>query len=174
MPDPKWITDGFVLYPKNPLEGYVVPTAVRSRLADPFATSADLGDDEPDAENNGVKWQTAPNPDNAKDAINYLMLFKKRKHSDRIVEDLETRPLEFFKAKDILRAANLQPLPVDDPNVKHVLDEIDNGVALPPVYLTRGDLKTGVPATIADGYHRTSAAYHRGPSTEVAAQIDRP
>lgn len=145
-----------------------------SRIPDPFASSADIGDDEPETPNNGVVWQTEPNPENAKDAENYLTLFKKRKHSDRIIEDLQTRPVEFFKAKDILRAANLRPLPADDPNVAKVLDQIDTGAALPPVYLTRGDLKAGVPLTIADGYHRTSAAYHRGPSTEVAAQIDRP
>lgn len=130
--------------------------------------------DTPDDDNNGVAWETAPNPDNAKDAENFLHLFKKQKNSDAIVEDLEQRPLEWFKAKDILRAANLQPLPADDEHVAEVLARIDNGELLPPVYLVRGSLKNGNPVTIADGYHRISAAYHRGESTEVAAQIDRP
>ena len=39
------------------------------------------------------------------------------------------------------------------------LAKIDDGQALSPILLVRGDLSRGVPLQIADGYHRVCACY---------------
>ena len=40
------------------------------------------------------------------------------------------------------------------------LRKIDQGIALSPVLLVRGDLGADYPLVIADGYHRICASYH--------------
>jgi hypothetical protein len=65
-----------------------------------------------------------------------------------------------LKAKDILRAAALSLLPVDDVYVAADLDRIKKGKALSPVLPGRGDLRCGVKLQIADGYHRVCASHH--------------
>ena len=101
-------------------------------------------------------------------------MFKKSKNAGRIVDDLKNGKLVTFKAKDILRAAQLPPQPQDNAHVMAALKLINNGIPLTPVYLLRGKLKSGTPVVIADGYHRISAAFWTDPSTDCAAYIARP
>jgi hypothetical protein len=145
------------------------------RLNDPFGTPVpDNDEQEQRYKTQLVQWETTADKDNAQDASNYLGMFKKQKNADRIIDDLKNTNLVNFKAKDILRAAGLQPQPKDDAHVQVALQLIANGTPLTPVYLLRGKLKHGIPVTIADGYHRISAAFWTDPSTDVSAYIARP
>jgi uncharacterized protein (DUF1015 family) len=72
--------------------------------------------------------------------------------------------VEFFKAKDILRAANLKPLPKSNPGVEEEYKKINENEKLHPILLLTYDEKT----FIADGFHRVSAAYHISENTEIA------
>ena len=74
-------------------------------------------------------------------------------------------------AKDILRAARLPLLLADDPEVARDLKRVGKGVALSPILLVRGDLRTGVPLQIADGYHRVCASYHLDENVDVPCRI---
>jgi hypothetical protein len=75
------------------------------------------------------------------------------------------------QAKDILRAAGLPLLGMDDREVAKDLKKIDDGVALSPVLLVRGDLLSGRPLQIADGYHRVCATYHVAESAVVPCRL---
>jgi hypothetical protein len=112
-----------------------------------------------------VTWHDKLKPEQIDAAIEYLSLtFKKdelekiRKkivnHSDKLVQ---------YKAKDILRASGLTPLPPTDSEVAGHLMKIHEGVPLHPVILVSVDEKL----YIADGFHRVSACYSLGDDTEV-------
>jgi hypothetical protein len=147
---------------------------MNTRIPDPFGTPVPEDDLETRGQDQLTKWADKPGKDNARDAASYLGMFKKQKNAQRIIDELLQKPIVFFKAKDILRAARLTPLPPDDPHVKDALTLIANGIQLDPVYLLRGKLKGDVQVTVLDGYHRISAAYNIDQSTDVACQIARP
>ena len=69
-----------------------------------------------------------------------------------------------FAAKDLLRAADLPPLPADNEGVAAKLQKIRAGERISPVLLVRR--KTGK-LLVADGYHRISAAHICDESTMV-------
>jgi len=149
-----------------------------TRLEDPFQSPIE-DDDDPELDYFEIRampvlWESQADKDNARDATEYLAMFKRNKNAARIILDLRNGKLVTFKAKDILRASRLDPVPVDNEHVRIALDLIAQGIPLTPVYLLRGKLKQGVPVVIADGYHRVSAAYWTSPSTKVSAYIARP
>ena len=144
------------------------------RLPDPFGTPPPEEELQHRDKNQLTQWETTADQDNARDATEYLGMFKKSKNAGRIVDDLKNGKLVTFKAKDILRAAQLPPQPQDNAHVMAALKLINNGIPLTPVYLLRGKLKSGTPVVIADGYHRISAAFWTDPSTDCAAYIARP
>ncbi len=84
---------------------------------------------------------------------------------------LSQAPTVTQAAKDILRAAGLPLLPVDDPEVAKDVKKVAAGQALSPVLLVRGDLAAGRPLQIADGYHRVCASYHLNEDTEIPCRI---
>jgi hypothetical protein len=44
-----------------------------------------------------------------------------------------------------------------------------------PVLLVRGELRTGLPLIVADGYHRLCASYHVDGATDIPCRVvDRP
>jgi len=150
-----------------------------TRLEDPFQSPIEDDDDDPELDYFEIRampvlWESQADKDNARDATEYLAMFKRNKNAARIILDLRNGKLVTFKAKDILRASRLDPVPVDNEHVRIALDLIAQGIPLTPVYLLRGKLKQGVPVVIADGYHRVSAAYWTSPSTKVSAYIARP
>ena len=149
-------------------------TRTDMRIPDPFGTPPPEDALETRGQDQLVLWDASADKDNARDASEYLGMFKTKKNADRIIDDLKNGKTTTFKAKDILRAAQLPPVPIDNEHVKQALALIAAGTPLTPVYLLRGKLKSGVPVTIADGYHRVSAAYWTSPSTDVAAFIERP
>lgn len=128
-----------------------------------------------------INWIDGPGVDNdpngdddTKDASKFLSLIRKPKYAKRIVKKLAGKKVITYKAKDILRAAQLDPLPKDDPDVAEKLQDIQSGAPFQPVLLLRGDAHAGRPLVIADGYHRVSAAYWIDPTTDVDAQITHP
>lgn len=77
----------------------------------------------------------------------------------------------YERAEGILRASRLALLPVDNPHVNSDLAKIKKQNALSLILLVRGDLATGVPLQVADGYHRVCASYHTDENTDIPCRI---
>ncbi len=100
-------------------------------------------------------------------ARSYLTLLWDAARADRAVDDLREANITTRRVNDILRAYGRQPLPVDDPGVRHTLLDLLDGKKLSPVLLV-GD-ETG--GDIADGYHRVSLQYHLDPFAEIPVKL---
>ncbi|MBJ8339182.1 hypothetical protein JGU71_09810 [Antrihabitans sp. YC3-6] len=122
----------------------------------------------------GTKWKDAPDEHDYPAAADYLALLADPASVQRLTDELRAAPIVHKKAKDILRAAGLTLLPRDNPHVAADLDKIDNGKSLSPILLVRGDLVSGAPLQIADGYHRVCASYHTDENTDIPAKIAAP
>jgi len=108
-----------------------------------------------------------PEPHDYKAAEDYLLLVLERKHAEHAVHELRhARHTHAWKAKDILRAAGLEPLPADNEGVAAKLAKLRAGKALSPVLLVE---REDGPLIIADGYHRVSAAHLTDESAGVPA-----
>ena len=118
-----------------------------------------------------VKWATVLDMNQVGDAKRFLRMTSSGKMADQLVNQMVTGQPRNFKAKDILRASGLQLLPPTDPHVAESLQKIANGVALQPVYAVKGDITTGRPLVVADGYHRTCAVFHTDPSTDIPTMV---
>lgn len=106
-----------------------------------------------------IKWKSSPKGKDFEGVKNFLTLLCSNKEADKLIELLEEAdPIE-HAAKDILRAAQLPALSSEDPHVNKDLKDIQEGKALAPVLLIRGDLKKAHSLVIADGYHRVCASY---------------
>jgi hypothetical protein len=88
-----------------------------------------------------------------------------------LVAALKAAPIERRKAKDLLRASSLPRLPADNAHVAIDLAKVKKGIRLSPVLLVRGDLKAGVPLTVADGYHRVCASYILNEDADIPCQL---
>jgi len=118
-----------------------------------------------------VKWLSAPQDHDYPAASAYLALTADDAQAGDIVTRLKTAPMTTQKAKDVLRASHLELLPKDDFHVADDLSKIAHGEALSPVLLVRGDLNTGAPAVIADGYHRVCASYYTDANTDIPCRV---
>jgi hypothetical protein len=114
-----------------------------------------------------VKWLEKPEAHDFPAAADYLALLAAPGTANQLAERLKTGVVAHKKAKDILRAAQLSLLPVDNPHVAADLSKIKKGQPLSPILLVRGDFATGVPLQIADGYHRVCASYHTDENTDI-------
>jgi hypothetical protein len=85
----------------------------------------------------------------------------------KIVGRLRKAPLTTRRANDILRAAGLDPAPLDDPGVIKDLIKVIERTRLSPVLVIRD--KAG--ADIADGYHRVSLVYRIDPYGVVPLKL---
>src|SRR5688500_3259695 len=101
-----------------------------------------------------IQWATTPADHDYPAAAAYLGLLAREIPVDQLVHALTRAPTVHQQAKDILRAAGLPLLGMDDREVAKDLKKIHDGVALSPVLLVRGDLLSRRPLQIADGYHR--------------------
>ena len=119
----------------------------------------------------GVQWLGKPEAHDFPAAADYLALLANVKSVTKLTEKLKAGAIKYKKAKDILRAAQLSLLPVDNPHVAADLSKIEKGQALSPILLVRGDFTTGVPLQIADGYHRVCASYHTDENTDIPVVI---
>ena len=118
-----------------------------------------------------VLWKDEPDDHDYPAASAYLSLLADPALVAAITTALHAAPLTDQKAKDILRAAALPVLPVDNVHVAADLAKIKKGKALCPLLLVRGDLRTGVNLQIADGYHRVCASYHTDENTDIPCRI---
>ncbi len=114
-----------------------------------------------------VKWLEVPEAHDFPAAADYLDLLADSGTVQKLTKRLQAGTIVHKKAKDILRAAQLRLLPVDNPHVVADLSKIKKGQALSPILLVRGDLVTGVPLQIADGYHRVCASYYTDENTDI-------
>jgi hypothetical protein len=119
----------------------------------------------------GVKWLEKPEAHDFPAAADYLALLANAKSVSKLTKKLKAGAIKYKKAKDILRAAQLSLLPVDNPHVAADLSKIEKGQPLSPILLVRGDFTTGVPLQIADGYHRVCASYHTDENTDIPVVI---
>ncbi len=116
-------------------------------------------------------WAKEPAPHDFPAAGAYLNLTTEHTAADVLTALLSQAPTVHQYAKDILRAAALPLLPLQDPEVQKDLAKIDARIPWSPILLVRGDLAAGRPLTIADGYHRVCASYHLGEDTPIPCRI---
>jgi hypothetical protein len=114
-----------------------------------------------------VKWLDKPKDHDFPAAADYLALVADPQTVTALTNRLHAGQIAHKKAKDILRAAMLPLLPVDNPHVASDLDEIKKGKPLSPILLVQGDFEAGVALQIADGYHRVCASYHTDENTGI-------
>jgi hypothetical protein len=118
-----------------------------------------------------VKWADAPAEHDYPAAASYLQLTVTPAQAQAVAARLAEAPTTTQFAKDILRAAGLPLLPGTDPEVAKDLAKVAKGTLLSPILLVRGDLGTGRPLVIADGYHRVCASYHLSEDTEIPCRL---
>lgn len=116
-------------------------------------------------------WKSDPDQHDFPAAADYLALIADGATCDAVVAALREAPTVLKKAKDLLRAAGLPLLPTDNPHVVADLAKVRDGQALSPVLLVRGDLAGGVPAQVADGYHRICASWYLDENTQIPCRI---
>jgi hypothetical protein len=121
-----------------------------------------------------VRWLDAPEDHDYPAAASYLSLLATPGEIGALVAALKAAPAVTFKAKDVLRAAGLRLLPVDNPHVASDLKKIHAGKALSPILLVRGNLVRGIAVQIADGYHRVCASYHTDENTNIPCRLAAP
>jgi|SRR6516165_9242751 hypothetical protein len=118
-----------------------------------------------------VQWLEKPEAHDFPAAADYLAMLADAGTVNELTEKLKAGAITHQKAKDILRAAQLPLLPIDNPHVARDLSKIKKGQALSPILLVRGDFTKGVPLQIADGYHRVCASYHTDENTDIPVVI---
>ncbi|WP_229740073.1 hypothetical protein [Nocardia rhizosphaerihabitans] len=118
-----------------------------------------------------VQWKAAPEEHDYPAAADYLELLGDAAVVEAIVAALRSAPVVVKKAKDILRASQLEALTPDNPHVRKDLLKINEGKRLSPILLVRGDCRKNVPMLIADGYHRVCALYFADEDAEIPAKI---
>ncbi|WP_067695291.1 hypothetical protein [Nocardia jejuensis] len=118
-----------------------------------------------------VKWKDTPDEHDYPAAADYLELLGEPKVVRAVIEELRTAEIAHKKAKDILRASHLELAPASNPYVRRDLAKIMAGKALSPILMVRGDFRKGVPAQIADGYHRVCAIHYTDENIEIPVKI---
>lgn len=118
-----------------------------------------------------VKWKSKPEEHDYPAAADYLELLGEPDVVRTVVDRLREAPVIRKKAKDILRAAGLELLSADNPHVRRDLIKINNGTALSPILVVRGDFRRGVAMVIADGYHRVCAIHWADENIAIPLKI---
>ena len=118
-----------------------------------------------------VKWLDEPEAHDFDAAADYLSLVGDPDVVAKTVAALRRAEPIYRKAKDILRAADLVPLPTSNPHVKADLDKIRIGKQLSPILLVRGNSAHGARLQIADGYHRVCASYVTDENTPIPCRL---
>jgi hypothetical protein len=116
-------------------------------------------------------WRDEPAAHDYPAAASFLSLVCPPAEVTRLVAALKAAPIERRLAKDLLRASSLSLLPADNTHVAADLAKVAKGTALSPVLLVQGDLRRGIPLTIADGYHRVCASYHLNENAPIPCHL---
>jgi hypothetical protein len=119
-------------------------------------------------------WGPRPGTTEFDGALRYLSLQFNQSLARRLVAKARRTARSEHVAKDILRASTLPLLPTDELHVSDNLKKIRKGKPMAPVILIQGDLLSGRPLVIADGYHRMCAACHVDEDTPVAVIMVSP
>jgi hypothetical protein len=125
----------------------------------------------PDENKGEVRWLPEPEDQDYPNAADYLSLLESDHVVASVVAALKDAPIQHRRAKDILRAARLALLPEDNAHVASDLKKIKDGKKLSPILMVRGDLATGMPAQVADGYHRVCASYYTDENTDIPLKL---
>jgi len=105
-----------------------------------------------------VRWLDEPEEKDYAAAHSYLSLLVAAADLDPLIERLRSAPSGRWRAKDILRAAHLPLLSAkESAEVAEKLQKARAKQPLSPILLVV--LRADVVVQIADGYHRTCAAY---------------
>lgn len=105
-----------------------------------------------------IKWLEEPEEKDYAAARSYLSLFVPQAELDDIILGLAQAPAGSWRAKDILRAAHLPLLTkTQSTEVAEKLAHIKGGIAISPILLVC--VRREVVVQIADGYHRSCAAF---------------
>jgi hypothetical protein len=112
-----------------------------------------------------IKWAAKVTKKDIAAAKEYLNLVFNPKGVAEAATKLEKHRehIEQFKAKDVLRASHTQLLPETNEDVRAEFVKILKGIPLVPVLLVRKNDRL----FIADGFHRTCAAYYLNKDIEV-------
>jgi hypothetical protein len=114
-----------------------------------------------------VKWLPKPQDHDYQAAEDYLSLIMAPEKAADWRQKLAAAQddIIYRKAKDILRASQLDLLDEKNKHVASDLAKVSDGKALSPILLLRGD--DGRPLVIADGYHRVCASYWVDENTDI-------
>ncbi|MFF0608733.1 hypothetical protein ACFYUD_08705 [Nocardia tengchongensis] len=118
-----------------------------------------------------VQWKTEPDEHDYPAAADYLEMLAEPDVIEQVVRALRAAPVTHKKAKDLLRASQLEILPSYNPYVRRDLAKITSGKALSPILVVRGDFRKGVPMQIVDGYHRVCAIYYADENIAIPVKI---
>jgi len=117
-----------------------------------------------------VRWLDEPVEKDYAAARSYLSLLVPEGDLDALIERLREASTGRWRAKDILRAAGLPLLSAkQSEEVAEKVAKVRSKVALSPILLVV--LRADIVAQIADGYHRTCAAYLAHEDTLVPGRI---
>lgn len=114
-----------------------------------------------------IHWQEEPEEHNYPDAENYLTLHFSRETARGLIGRARYAGLEWFKARDILRASGHPLADQDHEQVKKTILKIHAEKFLSPVVLVRSSTRL----IIADGYHRVCAVVWHDHDARVPAKI---
>jgi hypothetical protein len=117
------------------------------------------------------RWKPVPDSQDFSAADDYLTLILRNAERAEVIRQLKAAPLTLRQAKDLLRASQLPLLPEENVDVAKELKKVRKGVLLSPVLLLQGDAVSGVPMTIADGYHRICASYYLDETGDIPCLI---
>lgn len=118
-----------------------------------------------------VLWRQVPQKHDYPAAATYLSMLTGPRTARRFIRILRRASVTPFKAKDILRAAGRQLLPMENVHVAADLAAVKAGRPLSRCLMVRGDLGAGVAAQVADGYHRVCASYYTDENTDIPVKM---
>jgi hypothetical protein len=121
-----------------------------------------------------LQWADSPSSHDYPAAASFLRLIATPSLAEVLSGLLSQSTTVEHPVKDILRAAGLPLLPADNAEVAKDLKKVAKGIPLSPILLIRGDLESGRPLQIADGYHRVCASYHLNENNPVPCRLVDP
>jgi len=127
--------------------------------------------EEPTVSKPKLEWAEKGEAEDFDAAAKFLSLLCPDAKAKALVKTLRNSKLVEHAAKDLLRAARLPLLSSDESHVDDDLKRIQKGKALAPVMLVRGNIASGLPLIVADGYHRICAVCYFDESAPIPCRI---
>jgi hypothetical protein len=118
-----------------------------------------------------VKWMKKPEKHDYDAAASYLGLVMDSGRARQLADRLKNTEASVFKAKDILRASQLDLLGKTNLHVKSDLAKIAAGQEISPILLVRTGKGAPGRLVVADGYHRVCASYWTDENTDIPCHI---